>query len=622
MTTASRNLSPGRRIRTWGLAWLFAAGTMLPIVDMALAEGPVNEQADTSRTGSGFEISVTSVEELTGLTAVIAGAGEGVNLRATPAHDAGLLASIPDGSTVALRVDMVDTVLDGDGVTRWWPVTFDGQDGWVSGFYLSDGSTPDTRDASVTPAATVQTSAPVVPAEAGEPFDFTEQATESSTARIAGSGESVNVRAEPAVESAVVAIAADGQVVTLRIAFVDTVYDADGVTRWWPITIDGTDGWVSGFYLTSSDGAAPTDSSSSTTTFPAGSYVQAATGDGDGVNIRSQGSPDAETVGTLADGEVVQVMRGPVSFESSVAGWYEITTGAVTGFVDGDLVTATTQPAPPAKAPEQATATPSTTTPPVVTSPGQFAVGDYVAVRSVSGAGVNVRESASMTAGVVGFRADNSILRVTEGPVTDAEGGAWYRVNDGEIDGFIVANLLIASVAPTEASDGTEGTAGQPQVTPRVTPPVTATVTPAATEAAESTSTFTYPLTTYTRTQGFGCSSLGFYPYSPDFGCNIHDGLDLAAPSGTPILAAGSGTVVTAGWCDCGLGYYVEIDHGDGLHTLYGHMAQQPYVSTGQQVNQGDVIGPVGSTGISTGPHVHFMVRLNDVAQDPENYLP
>jgi len=220
---------------------------------------------------------------------------------------------------------------------------------------------------------------------------------------------------------------------------------------------------------------------------------------------------------------------------------------------------------------------------------------------------VNVRESATMTSAIVGFRADNSILRVTDGPVVDEEGDAWYRVSDGDLTGWVVANLLISSVAPT---DGTDGTAEQP------------TVTPVATTPAEPSSVLSYPLTDYRRTQGFGCSSLGFYPFDPDFGCNIHDGLDLAAPSGTPLLAAASGTVVTAGWCDCGLGYYVEIDHGDGLHTLYGHMAEQPFVSAGQQVNRGDVIGPVGSTGISTGPHVHFMVRVNGVAQDPENYLP
>ena len=66
----------------------------------------------------------------------------------------------------------------------------------------------------------------------------------------------------------------------------------------------------------------------------------------------------------------------------------------------------------------------------------------------------------------------------------------------------------------------------------------------------------------------------------------------------------------------------MKIDHGNGFKTLYGHMAELPWVSAGDAVAKGDVIGPVGSTGASTGPHVHFIVQLNGVAQDPLAYLP
>ena len=76
-----------------------------------------------------------------------------------------------------------------------------------------------------------------------------------------------------------------------------------------------------------------------------------------------------------------------------------------------------------------------------------------------------------------------------------------------------------------------------------------------------------------------------------------------------------------SGFCDCGLGFYVAIDHENGFETLYGHMAEQPPVTVGQRVNQGEVIGPLGSTGASTGPHVHFMIRLNGSTVDPLNYL-
>jgi murein DD-endopeptidase MepM/ murein hydrolase activator NlpD len=89
-----------------------------------------------------------------------------------------------------------------------------------------------------------------------------------------------------------------------------------------------------------------------------------------------------------------------------------------------------------------------------------------------------------------------------------------------------------------------------------------------------------------------------------------HNGLDLAAPAGTNIYAAGSGTVIWSGWRTDGLGYCVFIDHGNGLTTVYGHMIRQPRVYVGQHVSRGQLIGNVGSTGRSTGPHTHFMVKV------------
>ena len=86
------------------------------------------------------------------------------------------------------------------------------------------------------------------------------------------------------------------------------------------------------------------------------------------------------------------------------------------------------------------------------------------------------------------------------------------------------------------------------------------------------------------------------------------------------MLASDGGTIKYAGWCDCGLGLYVEIDHENGTSTVYGHM-NAVYVQTGQKVNQGEVIGEVGSTGMSTGPHVHFMLKVGDNTVDPLGYL-
>ena len=101
-----------------------------------------------------------------------------------------------------------------------------------------------------------------------------------------------------------------------------------------------------------------------------------------------------------------------------------------------------------------------------------------------------------------------------------------------------------------------------------------------------------------------------------------HSGLDLGAPKGTPIHAARDGvvsSVVDSG--SSGYGYHVIIDHGDGMVTLYGHCSKV-YVRSSQTVKQGDVIAAVGSTGRSTGNHLHFEIRINGKAVNPRNYLP
>ena len=99
----------------------------------------------------------------------------------------------------------------------------------------------------------------------------------------------------------------------------------------------------------------------------------------------------------------------------------------------------------------------------------------------------------------------------------------------------------------------------------------------------------------------------------------MHEGLDIAASYGAPISAASSGTVIYAGWMG-GYGNLVVIDHGGGLATAYGHQSSIA-VSSGSQVSQGQTIGYVGSTGHSTGPHLHFEVRVNGSAVDPMGYL-
>src|SRR5207237_5049361 len=100
----------------------------------------------------------------------------------------------------------------------------------------------------------------------------------------------------------------------------------------------------------------------------------------------------------------------------------------------------------------------------------------------------------------------------------------------------------------------------------------------------------------------------------------FHSGIDIGASCGTPIKAAGTGSVITAGFNSGGYGKMTLINHGNGLSTLYGHQSSI-IVSAGQGVTQGQVIGYVGSTGKSTGCHLHFEVRVNGNPVDPMGYL-
>lgn len=101
---------------------------------------------------------------------------------------------------------------------------------------------------------------------------------------------------------------------------------------------------------------------------------------------------------------------------------------------------------------------------------------------------------------------------------------------------------------------------------------------------------------------------------------SFHTGIDIGAGAGSPIYAANSGTV-TAATYSAAYGYYVTINHGNGFSTLYGHMTNY-IVSAGQTVSQGQVIGYVGSTGLSTGPHLHFTVYYGGSTVNPLSYLP
>jgi murein DD-endopeptidase MepM/ murein hydrolase activator NlpD len=132
--------------------------------------------------------------------------------------------------------------------------------------------------------------------------------------------------------------------------------------------------------------------------------------------------------------------------------------------------------------------------------------------------------------------------------------------------------------------------------------------------------TLSWPIAGARITQPFGPSDLvlepplGPYPH-------FHTGIDLAAPFGTPVTAAADGVVVASMHTNIGYGNYVIIAHGAGIMTLYAHLLETD-VTTGDRVTRGKRIGLEGSSGLSTGPHVHFELRVNDLVFDPMIYLP
>ena len=128
--------------------------------------------------------------------------------------------------------------------------------------------------------------------------------------------------------------------------------------------------------------------------------------------------------------------------------------------------------------------------------------------------------------------------------------------------------------------------------------------------------TFVKPLTHSLISQGFGCTSFAFEPV--DLACpggHWHSGVDLAAARGTPVMATLPG-IVTVIVSATGYGLHVVIHHGGGLTSLYGHL-DTVLVESGDDVVAGEMIGTVGSTGNATGPHLHFEVRRDGIAEDP-----
>ena len=408
----------------------------------------------------------------------------------------------------------------------------------------------------------------------------------------ANSVDGVNVRAEPGVESEILISVPDGNIVDLRVDELNTVTTEDGI-RWWPITVWEVDGWVSGLYLAPVDGE-PDDASTGEEpdtaeepadgagdpSWAAGDYVASTE---DFLAMRAGPGTSESRIAWLGEGDVVQIVDGP--FYNGETDWWLITDGSINAYVFGGYLTTASELDIAAPAAEEIA----------------FSAGQTVGIMLGSG-GANIRDEADAGSELLGALSEGEVLTVLDGPDYDSEGNAYYLVDLGDDRrGFVVGEALeVVEEAPAEEE--------APPAEEEAAPP------------SGATGTYRYPIADYTLTQSYGCTSFNFYPYNESLGCPWHNALDLAAPLGTPMLASDGGTVKYAGWCDCALGLYIEIDHENGTSTIYGHM-NAVYVETGQKVNQSEVIGEVGSTGFSTGPHTHFMVKVGDTVVNPLDYL-
>ncbi len=166
---------------------------------------------------------------------------------------------------------------------------------------------------------------------------------------------------------------------------------------------------------------------------------------------------------------------------------------------------------------------------------------------------------------------------------------------------------LISARHAQTASQPPPSTSSTTTTAPPGPPPSGSTTTTTAPRPPGSPA-FTWPVSGPV-TSGFG----------PRWG-RMHNGIDIAAPTGTPIGASAAGEVFFVGWLG-GYGNTVLVDHGNGYTTLYGHQSELR-ASVGQSVSAGTTVGLVGSTGNSTGPHLHFEIRVWDTPQDPLLYLP
>jgi uncharacterized protein YgiM (DUF1202 family) len=518
---------------------------------------------------------------------VVTDDGQGLRIRTGPSIAAERIATLGDGDAV--------TIVDGpfyDGNSNGWYLVSDGsfQGYGFAGFLVSGGAAPASASSSSSSSASSSS--------AGNLGFDTPTFSAGQTATVqTDDGGGLTVRSGPSVDSDAILSVADGDALTI----INGPYFDDAQNGWYAVSSGDTSGFVYAGFLAGGSGVTSASASSSsssspssassgylgydTPSFSSGQSVKVLTDDGGGLRVRAEAATNGEQIATLGDGDVVTIVQGPW-YDASNNGWYLISDGAMEGYAFAGFLTSTSSMA------SSASGSSSSSSASASTGTARFAAGDSVKATEA----VNVRSGASITDGATGMLDTGASAEVVEGPFFDTDGDDWYLIKTGSLQGFAMGEFLEMATAAASSNSSSSS-------------------------SSSSGKMFIYPVSGYTFTQAFGCSPYSFEPYNASLGCNFHNGIDLADASYTPIKAAAAGTVTVAGWCDCGLGYYVTIDHGNGYKTTYGHMAEQPYVTVGQTVAQGDTIGPVGSTGMSTGPHVHFIVQQNGVDIDPLSVL-
>lgn len=497
----------------------------------------------------------------------------------TPSFSAGQSVAVrtDDGQGLRIRTgpgtsaERIATLGDGDVVTVVDGPVYDGSgNGW---YLVTDGAFQGYAYAGFLTSAGAPVSSASSASAANLGLDTPRFAAGQSATVRTDDGAGLNLRSGPSLDSETLLTVSDGS----SLSIINGPYFDDARNGWYAVSKGDVSGFVYAGFLTGGSGVTSGTSAAAassgylgydTPSFSAGQRVKVLTDDGGGLRVRAEAATSGAQLATLGDGDVVTVVDGPW-YDVSSNGWYLVSDGAMQGYAFAGFLVATGS--------ASASSSPS--------GIARFEAGATVKAAEA----VNVRTGASVSSGKSGLLNTGESAEVLDGPFYDSDGDDWYYVRSGSLEGFAMGEFLQkASAAAASQSDG---------------------------------KAFIYPLSGYTFTQAFGCSPYSFEPYNASLGCNYHNGIDLAAPSYTPIKASAAGTVTAAGWCDCGLGYYVTIDHGNGYQTTYGHMAEQPYVAVGQRVAQGETIGPVGSTGMSTGPHTHFVVERNGIEIDPMTVL-